>query len=104
LNKEDKKKVKHDYFEIAKEKGYFVKDSEGKVITENNLIKTYAMIDFTNPEALAFYEDIILKNIIEGADAYGFMSDFGEYIPFDAIMHDGTPGSTYHNIYPQKWS
>lgn len=27
LNKEDKKKVKHDYFEIAKEKGYFVKDN-----------------------------------------------------------------------------
>ena len=34
----------------------------------------------------------------------GWMADFGEYLPFDTTMHDGTPGSTMHSLFPPTWA
>lgn len=31
------------------------------------------------------------------------MSDFGEYIPFDAHVFSGEPASV-HNLYPELWA
>lgn len=34
----------------------------------------------------------------------GWMADFGEYLPFDAILHDGQSAAVYHNEYPNAWA
>jgi hypothetical protein len=34
----------------------------------------------------------------------GWMADFGEALPMDACMHDGTTGGTWHNKYPAVWA
>ena len=32
------------------------------------------------------------------------MSDFGEYLPFDAVLHSGEPAATVHNKFPALWA
>ena len=34
----------------------------------------------------------------------GWMADFGEAIPFDAELYDGSKGSSYHNQFALEWS
>ena len=36
--------------------------------------------------------------------SFGWMADFGEYVPFDAVLHDGTSPSTIHNRFPELWA
>lgn len=38
------------------------------------------------------------------AGVSGWMADFGEALPMDACMHDGTTGATWHNKYPAVWA
>jgi alpha-glucosidase len=42
--------------------------------------------------------------MIRGASSSGWMADFGEYLPFDAQLHNGENGANYHNLYPQEWA
>lgn len=89
--------------EEAKKKGYLVKNQKG----EDYLIQTVGfpayLIDLTNPEAVKWIKEIIRKNMIE-LGLSGWMADFGEWLPFDAKMHNGMSGELYHNIYPVEWA
>jgi alpha-glucosidase len=89
--------------EEAKAKGYLVKNKEGK----DYLIQTVGfpayLIDLSNPQAVKWTKEIIKKNMIE-IGLSGWMADFGEWLPFDAIMHNGETGETYHNKYPVEWA
>lgn len=31
------------------------------------------------------------------------MADFGEYLPFDAVLFSGEDPAEYHNRYPEEW-
>jgi alpha-glucosidase len=62
------------------------------------------MIDFWNPDAWDWTKEIIKQNMINEASGAAWMHDFGEYLPFDAVVHDGTPIWIAHNEYPLKWA
>ena len=32
------------------------------------------------------------------------MADYGEYLPYDAVLASGEPASTYHNAFPEAWA
>ena len=51
------------------------------------------IVDLTNPKAYKWMKDVIKKNMIEEAGAWGWMHDFGEYTPFDAypVGYNGDP-------------
>ena len=34
----------------------------------------------------------------------GWMADFSEYIPADAVFHNGETGYTMHNEFPVLWA
>jgi alpha-glucosidase len=57
-----------------------------------------AMIDFTNPAALAWWDRRIRAALELGAD--GFMQDFGEEVMPGMHFHDGQNGLQMHNAYP----
>ena len=87
----------------AKEKGYCVRNSKG----EDYLVKitTFpaAMVDFSNPEAYDWYKGIIKENLI-GIGMGGWMADFGEYLPTDAVLFSGQSAESMHNSWPAIWA
>ena len=38
------------------------------------------------------------------AGASGWMHDFGEYLPFDAVLSDGSDPVEYHSRYVEDWA
>ena len=77
--------LEKDLYKEASEKGYCVKDRDGKDYLVTITTFPAAMIDFTNPEAYDWYKGIIKKNMIEFGLS-GWMADFGEYLPVDAVL------------------
>ena len=64
----------------------------------------FCMVDFTNPEARIWMKNIIKTELLKGTKASGWMADFGEYLPFDAILFNGESGAKHHNLYPDQWA
>jgi len=62
------------------------------------------MVDFTNPEAWDWMKSIIKENLVKEASGAGWMHDFGEYLPFDAVLFDGSDPYEYHNQYAADWA
>lgn len=83
--------------------GYLVMQADGNVLQFlDPAFREAGLIDLTNPEArrwLFEYQHRAAADI--GID--GWMADFAEWLPVDALMHDGTPGWQAHNRYPLEW-
>lgn len=56
------------------------------------------MVDFTNPDAYAWYRDAHAALFAQGIDV--IKSDFGEQVPEDAVAANGDRGTRLHNVYP----
>ena len=90
-------------YKAAAERDYCVKDREGKDYLVTITTFPAAMIDFTNPAAYAWYKEIIKTNMI-GLGLGGWMADFGEYLPVDAVLHSGEDPALVHNRWPVIWA
>ncbi|WP_432680594.1 alpha-xylosidase [Weissella cibaria] len=90
-------------FKIGKEKGYFIKHTDGSVWQWDLWQPGNAVVDFTNPEARAWYQGL-LKNLLDmGVDC--FKTDFGERIPMhDAVFFNGGNPEGEHNYYTQRYN
>lgn len=64
----------------------------------------FAIIDLTYQPAREWTKDIIKNNMIGEGQAWGWMHDFGEYVPFDSVASDGTDPFMNHNDYPFQWA
>lgn len=90
-------------YKEASDKGLLVKKIDG---SEYHIVVTTfpaALLDLTNPETQSWIKDVIKNNMI-GIGLSGWMADFGEYLPTDAVLYDGTPAELYHNRYPVEWA
>lgn len=85
-------------FQECMEKGYFIKKKNGDVWQTDLWQAGMAIVDFTNPDATAWYQKQ-LKNLIDiGVDC--FKTDFGERIPVnDIIYFDNSDPVKMHNLY-----
>jgi alpha-D-xyloside xylohydrolase len=95
-------------FQELADKGYFLKDAAtgapyayhwdpgpfGSVLTP---LPTSAMIDFTNPEAYRFWQDLHGPLLQGGVDV--MKTDFGEQIPDGVVAFNGDTGKRLHNVY-----
>lgn len=60
-------------------------------------------MDFTNPEATAWYQDRLRSLLEMGVDC--FKTDFGERIPVrDIVWHDGSDPEKMHNYYTHLYN
>lgn len=87
----------------AKEKNYCVKNNEGEDYYVYITTFPAAMVDLTNPDAVTWIKNVI-KNDMIGNGLSGWMADFGEYIPVDAVLHSGINAEIYHNQYASDWA
>ena len=92
-----------DLFDHALRNGYFIKKKDGSAYIADFGEFFCGTMDFTNPDAMSWYKGIIKNNMIQ-LGISGWMADFGEYIPVDAVFHNGKTGYEMHNAYPALWA
>ena len=103
VDPQEKGRFERNLYEEAETRGYLVKKTNGELYLIQNTSFSAALLDLTNPEACAWIKDVIKDELI-GAGASGWMADFGEALPFDAVLHDGSDAAVYHNRYPETWA
>ena len=85
-------------FEEGMEKGYFIKRGNGDVWQWDMWQPGLAIVDFTNPEAVRWYQEKLEGLLDMGVDC--FKTDFGERIPTeDAVYYNGANPRAMHNYY-----
>lgn len=84
-------------FDEGAQKGYFLKRPNGDVWQWDMWQSGMAIVDFTNPEAKAWYQRGLEKLLDMGVDC--FKTDFGERIPTDVVYHNGADPVKMHNFY-----
>ena len=88
---------KSSLFEEGMENGYLLNDLEGNVWQWDMWQPGLALVDFTNPEATAWYQGKLKSLLDMGVDC--FKTDFGERIPIDVRWHDSSDPKRMHNFY-----
>lgn len=79
--------------------GFTVRQADGQTYTTTGTLGQHvALLDFTNPAAVRFWEREVAKMLNLGFD--GFLADFGEEVLNDMHFADGETGQTMHNGYP----
>lgn len=89
-------------FAEGKARGYFLKKADGSVWQTDMWQAGMAIVDFTNPEARAWYSSKLESLVDMGVDA--FKTDFGERIPTDVVYYDGGDPVKHHNYYTQLYN
>jgi alpha-glucosidase len=90
-------------YKIAKDRNYCVKNRAGEDYLVYITTFPAAIVDLTNPEAFRWIKDVIKENMI-GIGLSGWMADFGEYLPTDAVLASGESAELVHNEFPALWA
>lgn len=80
------------------DKGYFIKKINGDIWQWDKWQAGMAIVDFTNPAAVKWYQSYLKKLLYQGVDV--FKTDFGERIPSEDVkFFDGSDPKKMHNYY-----
>jgi alpha-D-xyloside xylohydrolase len=90
-------------FDEGVREGYFIKRSNGLTFQTDLWQPGMAIVDFTNPAAVAWYQGHLRRMLAMGVDC--FKTDFGERIPdTDVVYHDGSDPVEMHNLYALQYN
>ncbi|WP_199547843.1 alpha-xylosidase [Streptomyces sp. N35] len=84
-------------FAEGREGGYLLKKPDGSVWQWDLWQPGMALVDFSNPQARAWYADKLEALLDMGVDC--FKTDFGERVPTDVAYFDGSDPERMHNYY-----
>jgi len=83
--------------------GYFIKRHNGLTWQTDLWQPGMAIVDFTNPAAVAWYQAHLRRLMAMGVDC--FKTDFGERIPSEGVIyHDGSDPVEMHNLYALQYN
>ncbi|QMU08287.1 alpha-xylosidase [Levilactobacillus suantsaii] len=90
-------------FKEAKDQGYLVKRQNGDVWQWDLWQAGNGFVDFTNPDAVKWYQSKLKALLDMGVDC--FKTDFGERIPVDDVkFFDGSNPQQEHNYYTLQYN
>jgi alpha-glucosidase len=69
---------------------------------DGNTFMPETLLDLWNPAAVAWTKDVYREGLDLGAD--GWMADFGEWLPTDSVLADGSDPMIRHNRYTVEWA
>lgn len=95
--------LRRNLFQEAAEQGYLVKNRDGEPYLVLNTDFTFGMIDLSSRDAFEWYKQVLLEQVV-AAGVSGWMADFGEGLPYDAVLASGEPAAAFHNMYPVMWA
>ena len=84
-------------FQMLSDNGWLLRRPNGDTWQWDAWQPGCSVLDFTNPDAVAWYKSCLKKLMRQGVDA--FKTDFGERIPTDVVYHDGSDPLRMHNYY-----
>ena len=85
-------------FQEGVEQGYLIKKIDGSIWQTDLWQAGMGIVDFTNPDAVVWYQGKLKKLLDMGVDC--FKTDFGERIPVkDVAYFDGSDPVKMHNYY-----
>jgi alpha-D-xyloside xylohydrolase len=89
-------------FAEGRDKGYLLKRPTGHVHQVDDWQAGMALVDFTNPDACAWFGGKLKALLDMGVDA--FKTDFGERVPTDVAYFDGSDPERMHNYYTHLYN
>lgn len=89
-------------FAEAAAQGFLVTRPDGSVWQWDLWQAGMGLVDFTNPDATAWYQGHLRRLIDQGVDC--FKTDFGERIPLEVDYFDGSDPSRMHNLYTHLYN
>ena len=87
---------KNRFFPEIIDKGLHIRNATGGMPYED------AVLDFTNPATVSWYQDKILGLLRQGVST--IKCDFGEAAPYNGFYHNGRGGLYEHNLYPLRYN
>lgn len=99
--------IRNDVFTEIDANDWFVKRPDGSTYTWNMSSGiasfTVSQIDLTIPAAREFWIERYFAPAFEEMGFDGWMQDYSEYTPPDAVFANGETGRSMHNRYPNQW-
>lgn len=92
-------------YQYCDQQGFLIRNPQGQTYIHrlgNSPTFMGSCLDFTNPAAVAWWQEKIRQTVRLGVD--GFKTDFGEQVPPDAVFWDGRTGREMHNIFPRIYN
>jgi alpha-D-xyloside xylohydrolase len=91
----------------AESKGYLATHADGHTValmrgTPAPDGRPRAVVDLTDPGARAWWQSLHEPFLADGVAV--FKTDFGEGLPDDAALADGTPANHAHNLFPLRYN
>ncbi len=91
------------FYREMNERGFLIHNPAGETYDFLAPNGNSSLPDLTNPDAREYVKSYLRKMVVDyGMD--GWMADFGEWAPTDAVYFDGSDPVARHNLYPVDWS
>lgn len=100
---EEKGNHRRNLFEEARRNGYLVEKPGGGPYLVRNSDFSAGLVDLSNPAARTWIKGVIEDEVI-GNGASGWMADYAEGLPYDAVLRSGESAAAYHNRYAEEWA
>ena len=91
-----------DHFDAMDSQGLLIMDDDGQTLLHPSPAGDASHPDLTN-EASRDYVKSFLRDMVDDLGMDGWMADFGEWVPPEAVLSDGGDALAYHNRYPEAW-
>ena len=83
--------------------GFAVRTVDGAPYLLKQGVFDVALLDLSSPAARDWMRAVLVDEML-GAGCAGWMADFAEALPFDAVLASGEDAAAWHNRYPVEWA